>query len=245
MTGEPKPDEPDFLDDFILEDVPAGKDLESLFDAPAAGATAPATAADAAQGQNDTAGEDALFKDHTQGLAPSEKFEGGPPFSETGTSTWKGEALELDTADAASAGKRGPGGGRDAAPAADGADAAFPAELDSLLHGEDEFSIETDQELQIDETDDSLLDASANSDEAVVLDADAAQTGDEAEESEAATAGEAMPLEVVAEDTRVEPGWEPRPGTSMDQLSEVGGVERTEGEAAAEPEEWEEAAAEA
>ena len=190
MTGEPKPDEPDFLDDFILEDVPVGKDLESLFDAPAAGATPPATAPGATPGQAEAGDEDALFTDHTQGLAPSEKFEGGPPFSETGSSTWKGEALELDTADAASAGKRGKGGERDGAPAADGADPAFPAELDSLLHGEDEFSIETDQELQIDETDDSLLDASANSDEAVVLETDAAPAGAEAAESETAEAAE-------------------------------------------------------
>jgi hypothetical protein len=277
MSGEAqRDDDPDFLDDFIIEDDAGAKDeeLDELFEDPS---TPPAKAAEAAaaagadaHAEPPSAGEpgsaaipananidfdpdfdsdDLLFTDHTKGLQPSESFEAGKPFAEDEPSTWRGDGLELDVGIPVDD-ERGTPIEQGLVEAVDSAEAAFTAELDSLLHSEDEFALETDKELELIESD-SLLDEEAGNLDTFVLD-DSGGAWQPAEQQEAVSSegGEAelpelQPLEaaeyedleslepfetVAAEDENAEPGWEPLPGTNMDELAEVDEVGHAEGD---------------
>ncbi|MCC7066143.1 MAG: hypothetical protein IT456_25335 [Planctomycetes bacterium] len=199
--------------------------------------------------------DDLLFTDHTQGLRPTEQFPGGKPFAEDAPTTWRADGLELDHGVPFDDERGTPVEHGLPAEVVNNAEAAFTAELDSLLHSEDEFALDADKELELIESD-SLLDEGGEATDTFVLDdsGGAWQPGEEpatlgeesldavagtqphlAEASEAAAA-ELESLEpfepAVAEgengDETTEPGWEPLPGTSMDELAEVDEVSHTE-----------------
>lgn len=291
MTGEPqRDDEPDFLDDFIIEDDAAAKDddLDTLFESPAPGPVPPRAAGKPAKpGEPAAAGapqedaEDLLFTDHTEGLHPSETFAKGPDFAEQAPSSWQGDGLDLGTAGGGAAGipvdddAGTPADRGEAAPPEAAAEDAFEAELESLLQAEDEFALDSEKELELIEPADPQAAAAAAGEataaDTFVLDdgeglwqdgssgpapmpAAADGTEDEGLEPldpqqavemiEALEAGE--PRDRVADEAEpTEPGWEPLPGASMDELAEVGEVTSAEDEAAAEPVEDEPQAAEA
>jgi hypothetical protein len=155
----PRDDDPDFLDDFVLEDAPelaqeqesAEDGLEELFAvppdtvlpepggiepaaitpvAPPAGAPA-ARAAAAASGAEDP--EDLLFEDHTQRVVASERFAEPVGFVENAENTWQGAELELDEPAAAKP-----------APAAD-----EPDEFALEAEQEADWEIDAEQELEL------------------------------------------------------------------------------------------------
>lgn len=272
MTGQPqRDDEPEFLDDFVIEDeaVAAEDDLDQLFEPPAATAAAgarppvppaagaeppPPAAADAAappvaretgaDGPADA--DDVLFTDHTQGLRASESFEAGPEFREEAGTTWRGDDLDLDGAGVPLDGDAGTPV-EQAVPAVDPAavEERFAAELDSLLHSEDEFALDSEKDLELVDSgpapageDTFVLDdgagawqqADAPSEE--MADAGAEATAPEAfaaeSSDEAVAEPELAPVEATAPTS---PGWEPLPGTNMDELAEVEEVGRAGAEA--------------
>ena len=275
MSGEPqRDDDPDFLDDFILEDDAAAKDedLDQLFEAPApAPAAAKPPAAPQPKGRPAPAAgdgapagdaEDLLFTDHTRGLQASESFAPAPGFAEQAPSAWRGDGLDLDApgvpvdSDGGSALERG-----EPLPAA-AAEAQFTAELDSLLQSDDELGLDSENDLELIEAADALPDEVAQPADTFVIDdgggtwqeAEAATTdeplaaeaasldaidaveadpaAEAAADAEAAAPledAELQPLEAAAE--TLEPGWEPLPGTNVDELAEVDEVAPTEDEA--------------
>ena len=213
MSGDQRTDQPDPLDDdFVIEDL-AGKndDLESLFTSPAK----PAASKPAGSPPDE---DDVLFTDHTQGLSPSEKFQGKEAFAEDSKSQWNGENLELDQAAA---------GGED----------GITGEVGALLQSEEEFGPDSEKELELvgggnTENNDEFEQSSAF----VLEDGDTAWRQEEpAAAAEAPAAGEVEEPALVEDDTPVEPGWEPLAESNVDQLSEVGEVARTDGEETAEP----------
>jgi hypothetical protein len=229
MSGEPRDDDPDFLDDFILDDAQE-RELDRLFDDPGANGKRPAGAG-AGEAEGAAAGEeDVLFEDHTKAAADaSESFGGGPPFSESGTSNWKGEELELEEHGVPADDESGA-----ATPAAKQklgkAKEAFTEQLDSLLHSEqseEDFGLDSERELELVDAPDAMPeDAEAGDDagdEAFVVDdaEDAAEaapvgaTGDDADE------GAIEGLEVSEEAEAAEPGWEPLPQANVDNLAEA------------------------
>lgn len=243
MTGDSQRQDDDFLDDdFIIEDI-AGKndDLDQLFTTPAAAAKKPGAAAP----EQDA--DDVLFTDHTQGLNPSEKFQGGPPFGEANKTQWNGDSLELDEVGVPGDVGKSPDGELEAA------EARFASELGSLLKKEkdEDFALDSDSELELVgqapaadgiseieqsgpfvlddgegnwQVDDDAAAAPAVGDEAEVVAVGADEAGDGAD------AESPVGLQDAAQDAPVEPGWEPLPATSVDQLSEVGEVARVDGE---------------
>ena len=253
MTGDSQRQDDDFLDDdFILEDI-AGKndDLDQLFTTPAAakkpGAAVPEQDAD-----------DLLFTDHTQGLNPSEKFQGGPPFGEANKTQWNGESLELDEVGVPGDAGKSPDGELEAA------EARFATELGSLLKKDkdEDFALDSEAELELVgqapaadgiseieqsgpfvlddgegnwQPDDEAVAEPVVGDDAEVVGVGAADAaGDEAAGDDAMGDGSDAELRVglqdEAQEAPIEPGWEPLPATSMDQLSEVGEVARVDGE---------------
>jgi hypothetical protein len=263
MSGESKrSDDPDFLDDdFVIEDL-AGKqeDLEQLFTAP----VVPVVPAPDQPPDSD----DLLFTDHTEGLQPSESFSSNKTFGETTPSQWTDEGLDLESvgvpsaeaevnAAAAAADVAAGETGKDIEPELREAEADFTAELGSLLQSEEEFGLDSDQELELvgGTTTDGVSEFE-QSGPFVIDDGEGAwQQDDRAGATEPVSAAAAdgadddvaEPTEVGADDEALEPalaaadaepvaeGWEPLPATSVDQLAEVGGVERNDGEPAAEP----------
>lgn len=256
MTGDSQRQDDDFLDDdFIIEDI-AGKndDLDQLFTTPAAatkkpGPTAPEPDAD-----------DVLFTDHTQGLNPSEKFQGGPPFGEAGKTQWNGDSLELDEVGVPGETSQSPDHELEAA------EQRFTSELGSLLkkEKEEEFALDSESELElvgqtpaadgiseIEQSGPFVIDdgegnwqvdddaaAAANRDGEVV---EVAAVGADEVVGDQVDGGEdAVALQEAAQEAPVEPGWEPLPATSVDQLSEVSEVARVDGDG---PQEAEVAAA--
>lgn len=248
MTGDSQRQDDDFLDDdFILEDI-AGKndDLDQLFTTPAAakkpGGAAPAPDAD-----------DVLFTDHTQGLKPSEKFQGGPPFGEANKTQWNGDSLQLDEVGV-------PGDvGKSPDREMEAAEERFASELGSLLkkEKEEDFALDSDSELELVgqapaadgiseieqsgpfvlddgegnwQVDDDAAAAPAVGDEAEVVAVGADEAVDDGAEAGKAEAEASVELQDAAQEAPVEAGWEPLPATSMDQLSEVGEVARVDGE---------------
>lgn len=250
MTGDSQRQDDDFLDDdFIIEDI-AGKndDLDQLFTTPAAaknkaGAAAPEQDAD-----------DVLFTDHTQGLNPSERFQGGPPFGEASKTQWNGDSLELDEVGV-------PGDvGKSPDRELEAAEERFASELGSLLKKEkdEDFALDSDGELELvgqapaadgiseieqsgpfvlddgegnwQVDDDTAAAPPAVGDEAEVVAVGAEDGAGDAAVGEGADADSPVGLQDAAQEAPVEPGWEPLPATSMDQLSEVGEVARVDGE---------------
>lgn len=250
MSAEPqRDDDPDFLDDFIIEDDGTAKDedLDTLFEDPSplpnqAKATPPGQVpATTPPGVPDA--DDLLFTDHSQGLQASESFPPAPGFAEQANSSWQGDGLELDPPGVPAEAERAL-----QAPLGQDAEASFTAELDSLLQSEDEFALDSEKELELIETSDSLLDGAVPAEEMIVID-DGAGTWQEGDAVEATAAnteestteegeaalplvdGELEPIESVADETAAtEPGWESLPSTSMDDLAEVDEVARDEGE---------------
>ena len=276
MSGEPqRDDDPDFLDDFILEDDAAAKDedLDQLFEAPApapAAATAqppaapppktrpvPAPSAGAPAGD----AEDLLFTDHTRGLETGESFAAAPGFAEQAPSAWRGDGLELDAPGVPADGDGGSALERGEPLPAEAAEAKFTAELDSLLQSDDELGLDSENDLELIEAADALPDEVVQPADTFVIDdgggtwqQEEAATTDEPLAAEAASPdateavemapaaevvddvaaapledAELQPLDAAAE--TLEPGWEPLPGTNMDELAEVDEVAPTEDEA--------------
>ncbi|MBM4060620.1 MAG: hypothetical protein FJ265_05925 [Planctomycetes bacterium] len=271
MTAEPqRDDQPEFLDDFVLEEdaVAGDDDLDALFASPVAPAPAavPAATAEPA-GPAAPVEDDILFQDHTAGLQPTEQFGEEVPFAEQGKSAWSGEGLELESAGGAPAPAGEPAG-----------------EFAELLASEDELALDSEKELEIvggaaeaaaEPAAEVPTAAAAESDEVFVIDdgtlqeavagaagagaelaagaepveleADAAplEAADGVELVEASEGAEAVadalePGAVAAElavtdagEPAEDPGWEPLPGTSMDELAEVQDVARTDGEESA------------
>lgn len=253
MSGESKrSDDPDFLDDdFVIEDL-TGKqeDLEQLFTTP----KAPVQQVPGAPPDSD----DLLFTDHTKGLQPSENFSSNRSFAEDAPSQWSADGLELESvgvppaeAEAAAA-----HAGGDIDPELRKAEADFTAELGSLLQSEEEFGLDSEQELELvggatgggtDEFEQSGPFVLDDSDGAWQQDGgvpaevgtDAGAESVEADAEQAPPASDDDVLEPVLAAADAEPvaeGWEPLPSTNVDQLAEVGGVERSDESAeAAEP----------
>lgn len=221
MTGESQRDDnDDFLDDdFVIEDIaPKNDDLDRLFETP------PEHGKAAAAGEPDA--EDVLFAEPKVD-EPSATFQGGPQFAEQSGGAWDGDALDLD-AEAA---------GHTAATPADAMAAAeqtFTKELDSLLQSDEDFALDSEQELEV------IGGGAASEGDGIsefeqsgpfVLDdgeglwQDEAQS--DAEESD-------LPLQAATDDAELEthePGWEPLPSANVDDLAEVGEVSRAEEEA--------------
>lgn len=199
MSGDSHRDDPDFLDDdFVIEDL-AGKndDLDQLFTTPAG-----KPAARDANAPPDE--DDVLFTDHTEGLQPSEQFQGRAQFAEDGASTWSGENLELDEV---------------------GVPDGEPAAAD-----DEELALDSDNELELIGGASATGDADSADEEAHEPIAAAAEApeplgiGDEVE-AEAAAIDEPQ---LIADEAPVEPGWEPLPESSVDDLAEVGDVDRVD-----------------
>lgn len=248
MTGDSQRQDDDFLDDdFVIEDI-AGKndDLDQLFTTPAA-----AKKPGAAEPEPDA--DDLLFTDHTQGLNPSEKFQGGPPFGEANKTQWNGESLELDEVGVPGDVGKSPDGELEAA------EERFATELGSLLKKEkdEDFALDSEAELELVgeapaadgiseieqsgpfvlddgegnwQTDDEAVAEPAVGDEAEVVAVGAADAIGADEAGDAADAEAPVGLQDAAQEAPIEPGWEPLPATSMDQLSEVSEVARVDGE---------------
>lgn len=230
MTGESHTDEPDFLDDdFALEeDVTAKPDLEDLFedDAP------PETQASDAAPDSD----DLLFTDHTEGLQATQSFVVEKTFMEDGASTWNGEGLDIEESVGV------PEEVEAEQPDLVKAEETFAEELSTLLEGEDEFGLDSEDELELvggggevpaDEISMSgpfVLDEGdgAWQEEAEALAAEVAAT-DDSEVGYPLTAAAAAAL-----DESHEAGWEPLPASNMDSLAEVDELADA-GEATADP----------
>lgn len=160
MTGDSHSnDDADFLDeDFVVEDL-VGKndDLEDLFDEPAPveqdSAAEDADAASDAEPDED----DMLFSDHTQGLEASEEFQ-KPTFDEDGDSQWDGDKLDLESVGVPDTTLEGEEEAAD--PQIDEAKETFAQELDSLLHEEEDFALDSEADLEVvgaaDEGDDGI-----------------------------------------------------------------------------------------
>jgi hypothetical protein len=225
MTAESERDDhDDFLDDdFVIEDIaPKNDDLDRLFESPAAGERTVGKPADADA-------EDVLFATPEAGAASGETFQGGPQFAEAGAAQWDGGMLDLD------------GEGADSAAPPEvlaAAEASFTKELGSLLQGEEDFALDSEQELEV-------IREGASSDGVsefeqsgpFVLDDGDGIWQDEAAAAADADAEVAGPLAAAAsaeaEAEAIEPGWEPLPSVSVDGLAEVEDVARADGEAAA------------
>ncbi|MBL8754193.1 MAG: hypothetical protein JNK15_12905 [Planctomycetes bacterium] len=246
MSGEQaRNDDTDFPDDdFVIEDLAGkGDDLDQLFATPPAKpAGTPAAPADAAAVDSD----DLLFTDHTQGLRPSQSFQGKPGFDETTPSTWRGEELVLDEA-----GEPVAETPEQADPSLADAEATFTEELGSLLQNEEEFALDTEKELELVDgpTGDGVSELE-QSGPFVLDDGDGAWQEQEAAPAEGApepvaaeteaatdaeTEAEAENVEfaeptLVADEAPVEPGWEPLPEANVDQLAEVGEVAPADGQ---------------
>ncbi len=171
MSGEhPRDDEPDFLDDdFVLEDdaafgdlpdeaAPApgpDGDLDELFapvapqaedaddlddelfavDEPETGSTPLGTGPEE---------EAILFTDHTEGLDPTQSFQGGGEFGEGVASRWDGEGLELE--DEANL----PEPGATLSPReVEAATADFEQELSSMIEEDDDLVVDSEQDLEL------------------------------------------------------------------------------------------------
>ncbi len=214
MSGDQRTDGPDPLDDdFVIEDL-AGKndDLESLFTAPAG------AKADKQPGAPPDA-DDILFTDHTQGLNPSEKFQGGAAFAEEGTSQWSGDNLELDQPGAK--------------------EQSFTNELGSLDQSEEEFGPDSEKELELVDGGGTTgeVDEFEQSSAFVLEDGETAWQQDNAAAASAEGDGDTAAEEsaepaLVEDDAPVEPGWEPLPEGNVDNIAEVGEVARTDDEGA-------------
>ncbi len=229
MNGESQRDDnDDFLDDdFVIEDIaPKNDDLDLLFE-PSAGGKKPPS------GPVDPDAEDVLFAEPELGIEPSTTFEGRAQFAETSDAGWDGNMLDLD-AEAAS-------GASEPVEEMTAAKASFAKELDSLLQGDEDFALDSEQELEvIGEGAGSATDGISEFEQSgpFVLDDGEGLWQDEAAETGAPNVGD----EAEAEDLGVEfhaaamqddqeahePGWEPLPATNMDELAEVGEVSRAE-----------------
>jgi hypothetical protein len=242
MSGDSqRADEPDFLDDdFVIEDLAAkGDDLEQLFEEPAAAAR-PQPAKPAGEPDSD----DVLFTDHTPRTEPSEKFQSERTFAEDAKSAWQGENLELD--------EDAPTDPRVAAAAA-----AVNDELGALLHGDEELPLDAENELELVDgpsaTDADGIDEVEQSGPFVLDDGDGAwqeqPVADTAPDIVLEGQGEAPAEPIDAEvaegvweavqepamaahadeaAAEEEAGWEALPETGVDELAEVGEVERAD-----------------
>lgn len=249
MSGASERNDDDFLDDdFVIEDL-AGKndDLDQLFTAPPAKPARPAGAG--ADDGVEADADDLLFTDHTQGLRPTEEFAGRTPFREESASQWTGDGLELEEVGV-------PPEPNAAAEPADpqlvAAEERFTEELDSLLHAEEEFAVDSDGELElvggaiagdgiseIEQSGPFVLDDGEGAwqeDNADVAEPESVGVGgDDGEETPVAEAAEFEGEPLVArsdDEATAEPGWEPLPATNVDQLAEVGEVARVDEDSA-------------
>ncbi|MCB9878667.1 MAG: hypothetical protein H6835_13800 [Planctomycetes bacterium] len=149
MSGDTHPDDDaDFLDeDFVVEDIGQGRELDDLFDesAPAEPPAGSSATRDAAGG--DAADEDdLLFTDHTAQLDDEPAWQRGA-FDEQGQSSWDGEPLDLESVGVPDAQEHEEPPVED--PQLDDARASFTAELGSMLQGEDEFALDGEAELEL------------------------------------------------------------------------------------------------
>lgn len=224
------------------------------------GVTPAASAGDGAHEGAADAGadeEDMLFTDHTVGLDPSERFGERPGFAEEAHTGWSGDALDLDEVGVPNASTAAEA----AALAAEIAQAkdSFTAELDSMLRADEDFALDSDKDLEV-IRDESAGDGVSEFEQSgpFVLDDGDGLWRDELAEREAASAAAggdrfddgaaapeldgadevAMPLREAAAyagDGDEAGGWEPLPGTTVDQLSEVGEVQRADDDYVAAP----------
>lgn len=260
MTGEsPRDEHDDFLDDdFVIEDIaPKNEDLDQLFEMPADADKGPATtAADA---------EDMLFEAPAI-ETPSETFASGGEFGESADAGWNGEMLDLEAEASGEAAEPV------SSEAMAEAEASFTKELDSLLQSDEDFALDSEQELEVigaaggdadvgdgvsefEQSGPFVLDDGdgvwqEQEEAAEVPIADEVQlsgvfsTADEEAVGAEFDAAEVEDAEVAEVDMSLhgsdaqdahEPGWEPLPTTSVDDLSEVDEVERADTDADHDP----------
>ncbi|MBL9078015.1 MAG: hypothetical protein JNL08_10960 [Planctomycetes bacterium] len=239
MTGESQRDDnDDFLDDdFVIEDIaPKNEDLETLFEVPEGTKAKPP----AAGGLPDE--EDVLFE------APkvertSETFQGGPEFAEATAQGWDGSKLDLE---AEAVGVPEPNAAVDDLTAAE---ATFTKELDSLLQAEEEFGLDSEQELEVigaspaagggtdgisefEQSGPFVLDDGDGAwhDEATKAGSDQTPAAADGDDADADVDTELPSVAASADEEQHEPGWEPLPAATVDDLSEVGEVARAEGD---------------
>ncbi|MCA8966185.1 MAG: hypothetical protein KDC48_14975, partial [Planctomycetes bacterium] len=147
MSGDTHPDDDaDFLDeDFVVEDLSQGRDLDELFDEPAP-AGEPAAAADGQEAEAHADADDLLFTDHTAKLAGDTPWQ-RDGFHEQADSNWDGENLDLESVGVPNASENEEQLFED--PQLEDARASFTAELDSMLQGEEEFALDSEAELEV------------------------------------------------------------------------------------------------
>lgn len=151
MSGDTPRDQDQEFEDFILEDAPVD-DLESLFEP-----TAPAAPAGAAAAAEPDA-DDMLFE-HRE-VEASEKFGQPTQFQEQGGPLWKGHRMSAEEI----------GIPVDAPPPA--AEEVPAPQLDALLEGDEEFSVDGDAELELVDDDSGLDDAAAAAARTMAADGD-------------------------------------------------------------------------
>ncbi len=236
MSGESKrDDDPDFLDDdFIVEDI-AGKteDLDQLFEGPSpAGSAAARPKSPPLPGAQDA--EDLLFTDHTQGLEASSNFQGGPQFAEATQSHWSGDGLDLEEVGVPAADDPSGSAKRASGQGLGGDETSFTKELDSLLQSEEDFALDSEEDLEVVGAPDANAgDASAEVDEFEQSGPFVLDDGEGTWQEDKASEGTAeLPIEpalaAAADSAAAEPGWEPLPGPSVDDLAEVSEVARVD-----------------
>jgi hypothetical protein len=157
MTGDSHSnDESDFLEDeFVVEDLVSDQDeLEDLFEEPAPAGTdlkgkEPADARDESPANvngDDVGEDDLLFADHSEGSASSDDFPKAT-FAEGAATDWDGSDLDLESVGV-------PGGSLESEedavePDMAEAEQSFVEELDSLLHCEEEFALDSGEDLEL------------------------------------------------------------------------------------------------
>ncbi|MBX3463085.1 MAG: hypothetical protein KF830_07930 [Planctomycetes bacterium] len=228
MTGESaRDDHDDFLDDdFVIEDIaPKNEDLDRLFELPPglAGAAAPAAAPDA---------DDLLFTAPPADQPASETFAGRTQFADGAASDWNGDELELEApvADEAAPAAEPANPAQLPAEALAAAEASFAEELGAMLQADEELTLDSEQELEVigeGDTADGISEFEQSG--PFVLDDGEGLWREEGAPAAAEAEFAAVP---VADEATSEPGWEPLPAATVDELAEVEEVARMPDEAA-------------
>ncbi|MFT4840064.1 MAG: hypothetical protein ACI8UD_001184 [Planctomycetota bacterium] len=232
-------DDADFLDeDFVIEDL-VGKndDLEDLFDEPAHPEhdstdvdeefDAEAVAETAEQPAPEPDEDDMLFSDHTEGSEEPDEFE-KPVFAEDGTNDWDGDNLDLESVGVPGTTIESEEEAAD--PQFEEAEESFAAELDSLLHEEEDFALDSEADLEFVNLADEVNDGISEFEQSgpFVLDDGDDLWADELAEASSETPGEApgeFLVEASGDDTSIDAAPADRAPTYeelMQQLEAVG-----------------------
>ncbi|MGK0156792.1 MAG: hypothetical protein ACI9SE_003764 [Neolewinella sp.] len=211
-------DDADFLDeDFVIEDL-VGKndDLEDLFDEPAhpeddstavdEEVDAEAVAETAEQPAPEPDEDDMLFSDHTEGIEEPDLFE-KPVFAEDGTNDWDGDNLDLESVGVPGTTIESEEEAAD--PQIEEAEESFAAELESLLHEDEDFALDSEADLEFGSLADEVNDGISEFEQSgpFVLDDSDGLWADELAEASSETPGEApgeFLVEASGDDTSID-----------------------------------------